>query len=248
VHTALGIEKKRIDKKQAWQNYIEAHFNIVRRMADAKFAQATSWEQMTATHRKWMADYNSQRHWAHKKREDGCHSPAEVLGWQKGTMYPESVLDRILFATRYTRCLDKHGFLRFSHWKFYGERGLAHQPVSVWMYEGTLKVEYQAVVLSKYTVELQDDHKHVGEVRHPRVAETPFRSPQLTLFDLTSDEWLVYWRTPPYSPRRHQRVQGIEQLLLFELVPVEQAVGAAGMHQEQQARPLLHLVSKRKPR
>jgi transposase len=29
VYAALGIEKKRIDKKQAWQNYIEAHFNIM---------------------------------------------------------------------------------------------------------------------------------------------------------------------------------------------------------------------------
>ena len=61
VYKALGIDKKRIDKKQAWQNYIEAHFNIVRRMADAKFAVATSWEQMIATHRKWMTDYNTQR-------------------------------------------------------------------------------------------------------------------------------------------------------------------------------------------
>src|SRR5260370_11614743 len=41
------------------------------------------------------------------------HSPVEVLDWHKGTMYPASVLDRILFATRYTRHLDTHGLLRF---------------------------------------------------------------------------------------------------------------------------------------
>jgi len=45
-------------------------------MADAKFARATSWEEMITTYRKWMQDYNSQRHWAHEKRDDGCHSPA----------------------------------------------------------------------------------------------------------------------------------------------------------------------------
>src|SRR5262249_51928455 len=84
------------------------------------------------------------------------HSPASVIGWHKGTMYPEAVLDRILFATRSTRYLDKHGFVRFSNWKLYGERGLAHQPVAVWVYEGTLKIEYQATTLSKYTVELQE--------------------------------------------------------------------------------------------
>jgi putative transposase len=148
VYKALGIKKERIEKRQAWQNYIESHFNIFRRMAGAKFAVATSWEQALLAHRKWMQDYNHQRHWGHEKREDGCHSPAEVIGWHKGTMYPEAVLDRILFATRSTRYLDKHGFLRFSNWKLYGERGLAHQPVSVWVYDGSLKIEHQAVTLS----------------------------------------------------------------------------------------------------
>jgi putative transposase len=167
VYAALGIRKERIHKGQAWENFIETHFNIVRRMADAKFMLASSWEQMIATHRKWMQDYNSQRHWAHEKREDGCHSPAEVLGWHKGTMYPQEFLDRILFATRYTRQLDTHGFLRFQNWKLYGERGLAHKPVTVWVYEGTLKVEYKAVTLSKYSVELQEDHKHLRQVSNP---------------------------------------------------------------------------------
>lgn len=70
VYAALSIEKLRIDPRQAWQNLIEAHFNIVRRMADAKFARATSWEEMLTIHRTWMRDYNVQRHWAHEKRED----------------------------------------------------------------------------------------------------------------------------------------------------------------------------------
>ena len=133
VYAALGIEKLRIEKRQAWQNYVETHFNIARKMADAKFAQARSWEELLAVHRSFVNDYNVQRHWAHEKREDGCHSPAQVLSWHKGTVYPESVLNRILFATRYTRHLDRHGYIRFQDWKLYGERGLAYQPVNVWI-------------------------------------------------------------------------------------------------------------------
>ena len=76
---------------------------------------------------------------AHEKREDGCHSPAQVLDWHKGTVYPEPVLNRILFATRYTRHLDRHGYIRFQDWRLYGERGLAHQPVNVWVYDDTRK-------------------------------------------------------------------------------------------------------------
>lgn len=246
VYKALGITKERIENRQAWQNYIETHFNIFRRMADAKFAVATSWEQALEIHRKWMLDYNHQRHWAHEKREDGCHSPAEVIGWHKGTMYPEAVLDRILFATRYTRCLDKHGFLRFSNWKFYGERGLAHQPVAVWVYEETLKIEYQATTLSKYTVELQEDRRHVREVSNPRLADTPFRSPQLTLIDLSPGEWLLYWRTPTSAPaRRKRQVPGIVQLPLFDVPAQEKAAGANGEDDITQPHPFLHVVPKR---
>jgi hypothetical protein len=74
VYAALGIEKLRIEKRQAWQNYVETHFNIARKMADAKFAQARSWEEMLTIHRSFVNNYNVQRHWAHEKREDGCHS------------------------------------------------------------------------------------------------------------------------------------------------------------------------------
>jgi len=89
--------------------------------------------------------------------------------------------------------------VRIQDWRLYGERGLAHQPVTVWVYEGTLKLEYQAVTLTKYRVELYDDRKHIKEVSNPRVAETVFRAPQLTLFDLGSDEWLLYWKAPSYA-------------------------------------------------
>jgi putative transposase len=248
VYAALGIRKERIEKRQAWQNYIELHFNIARRMSDAKFAKATSWEEVLAVHRRFVHDYNTQRHWAHEKREDGKHSPAQVLGSHTGTMYPAEFLDRILFATRYTRRLDKNGFLRFQNWKLYGERGLAKAPVTVWIYDGSLKVEHQAVTLSTYTVELQDDRKHLQAVSHPRLLRTPFRSPQLALFDLGPGEWLLDWRTPEYAPRsRKRRVAGIVQLPLFDPEPRDLAVGAEAEDTATGRRPHLHLVGEQTP-
>jgi putative transposase len=247
VYAALGIRKERIEPGQAWQNYVEAHFNIVRKMADAKFARARSWEEMITIHRRWMHDYNVQRHWAHESREDGCHSPAAVLGGQKGKVYPESVLSRILFATRYVRHLDKHGFLRFADWKFYGERGLPRAKVMIWIYEGSLKVEHQAVTLSEYEVSMLDDHKHVQAVRSARTHQTPFRSPQLTLFDLDQGGWLLYWKTPAQSrPRRKHHVEGIVQLPLFEVLPRKLAVGADFGHGVARPHTFLHLA--REPR
>jgi hypothetical protein len=142
-------------------------------------------------------------------------------------MVEDDILNRILFATRYTRYLDRHGFIRFQDWRLYGERGLAHHKVSVWVYEGTLKLEYQALTLSKYRVELQEDRKHLTSVDHPRLAETVFRSPQLTLFDLGPDEWILFWKTQPYARRSRKRLaSGIIQPVLLEIPVQEKAAGA----------------------
>ncbi len=167
---------------------------------------------------------------------------SSAIGWHKGTMVPEETLNRILFATRYTRKLDRHGYIRFQDWRLYGEQGLAHQPVTVWVYEGTLKLEYQAVTLSKYRVELHDDRRHLKQVSNPRVAETVFRSPQLTLFDLGPDEWLLYWKAPSYA-LRSPRPPGskVTQLALFEIPAQQKAAGAEA------AAPFIRLVSFSQP-
>ena len=207
-------------------------------MADVKFARARSWEEMTAIHRQWMYNYNVQRHFAHEKRENDCHSPAAVLGGQKGRVYPESVLSRILFATRYVRWLDKHGFLRYQDWKFYGERDLAKEKVTIWIYEGSLRVEKEVSMLN--------DHKHVQVVRSARSHETPFHSPQLTLFDLGPDGWILYWKTPEQVPRRNvHSVEGITQLPLFETQLLEKAVGADAGSGATRSRTHLHLLRER---
>jgi transposase len=243
VYAALGIRKERIEPQQAWQNLIEAHFNTVRKMADAKFARACTWEEMITIHRKWMQDFNSQRHFAHEKREDGLHSPAAVLGDQKGRVYPEAVLSRILFASRYVRHLDKNGYLRYQNWKFYGERGLARVKVTVWIYEGSLKIEHQAVTLSQYEVKLQEDRKHLHTVSHPRAHVTPFRSPQLTLFDLGPDGWVMYWKTPDQPKVRNlRREQDIVQLSLFGSESLASAVGSETASQSGGPRPHLRLL------
>jgi len=74
-------------------------------------------------------------------------------------------------------------------------------------------------------------------VSNPRVAETVFRSPQLTLFDLGPDEWLLYWRMPSYAPR-HRRQPGskVIQLAQFEIPVQEKAAGAEA------ASPFLRLM------
>jgi len=102
IYGALGIEKLEIEKRQAWQNYIESVFNVQRRMGDWYFETAKSWEDLIAAHQKWVLDYNFQKHLAHEKREDGRHSPAEVLGWKSGCSQGECSLSPNLRGTEHS--------------------------------------------------------------------------------------------------------------------------------------------------
>jgi hypothetical protein len=143
-----------------------------------------------------------EHHYAHRARQDGRHSPADVLRGVLGRTYPEEVLSRALYATQFTRHLDRHGYLKFKHWRFFGENGLAGEEVSVWVYENTLKVEHQATTLSLYSVRLSPDQQQITEVKNARRLETHFRSPQLDLWQLSETEWVLALRRPEPAARK----------------------------------------------
>jgi putative transposase len=182
IYDSLAIQKERIEPGAPWQNYAETLFSIQRRLANYGFSKATTWPEMVSEHQKWMRNYNIEHHFAHRERQDGRHSPDDVLRGVLGRTYPEPVLDRILYATCFTRYPDRYGYVRFRNWRLFGENGLAGEEVSMWVYEGQIKIEYQETPLSIFTVTFQPDHKHIAEVKNPRRIETHFRSPQLELW------------------------------------------------------------------
>ena len=198
----LGIRKERIEAGAPWQNYAETLFSIQRRLADHAFSKACMWPEMQQAHQTWWHNYNAEHHYAHRERQDGRHSPTEVLRGVLGRTYPEEVLSRALYATRFTRHLDRHGYLKFKHWQFFGENGLTGEEVSVWVYEDTLKVEHQATTLSLYSVHLSSDQRQITKVKNARRLETHFRSPQLDLWQISDTEWLLALRRPEPSPRK----------------------------------------------
>jgi transposase len=204
LYDMLGIRKERIDPGEPWQNYAETLFSVQRRLGDHAFSNARTWAEMQQAHQTWWKNYNSEHHYAHRARQDGRHSPDAVLRGVLGRTIPEEVLSRALYATQFTRHLDKHGYVRFKHWKFFGENGLAGEEVSVWVYENTLKVEHQATTLSLYSVRLSPDQQQITEVKNARRLETHFRSPQLDLWQLSDTEWLLALRRPEPGVRKKQ--------------------------------------------
>lgn len=218
LYDMLGIRKERIDPGEPWQNYAETLFSIQKRLADHAFSNARTWPEIKPPHQTWWTNYNAEHHYAHRERQDGRHSPEAVLRGVLGRTYPEEVLSRALYATQFTRHLDRQGYLRFKHWRFFGENGLAGEEVSVWVYEDTLKVEHQATTLSLYSVRLSPDRASITEVANARRLETHFRSPQLDLWQLSDTEWLLALRRPEPVKRKKQGkiVPLARQLLLPE--------------------------------
>ena len=204
LYDMLGIRRERIEAGKPWQNYAETLFSIQRRMADYGFSNARTWPEMLSEHQKWWNHYNREHHFAHRARQNGWHSPQDVLRGVLGRTYPEVVLSRVLYATQFTRHLDKHGYVRFRNWRFFGEDGLAGEEVSVWVYEEMLKVEYQTTALALYSLTFQPDHEQIAEVTQARRIQTPFRSPQLALWQLTETEWLLALHHPDPAPRRNR--------------------------------------------
>jgi transposase len=219
LYDLLGIRKERIDPGQPWQDFAETLFSIQRRLADHAFSNARTWPEIQQAHQTWWNNYNIEKHYAHRERQDGRHSPEAVLRGMLGRTIPEEVLSRALYATQFTRQIDRHGYVRFKHWKFFGENGLpAGEDVSVWVYENTLKVEHQATTLSLYAVRLSSDQREITEVKNARRLETHFRSPQLDLWRISDTEWLLALRRPAPVARKKlgKVVVQAEQLVLPE--------------------------------
>jgi hypothetical protein len=178
-----------------------------------------TWEEAKAVHARWMNDHNYQAHWAHRAREDGRLSPAEVLGWVRGRQWDPERVHRVFYTRRSLRRLDAHGCVRFRHWRLYGELGLARKTATLWLYDETLTLEFANTPLSQFTVSYQPDRTHFRRITEPRLFETQYRSAQLPLWERGAVVWHLVQRLPAYDPRQRPRldVRAAQQLPLFPL-------------------------------
>ena len=217
IYEALGIEKEQIERGKPWQSYVETTFNIQRRMADFHFEGAESWPELVEAHARWLADYNAQKHWAHRERADGRSSPEKVLGWLTGIRYRDEDLERAFFSTRHARRLDALGYARFRHWRLYAEEALAGREAALWLEPETLTMEYAGETLSRYEVRRSPDSPELRGIGKATMFETSIVVHQPRLFDLVEalgeEGWLRALRLADYAPRRPRRPELLQQVL-----------------------------------
>jgi hypothetical protein len=216
IYTQLGVAKHTIDVGKPWQSYIETTFAIQQRMADYHFEQATTWDELQAAHDRWVGEYNHQLHWAHRYRDDGRDTPAEVLDWVCGTIWDPTALQRVFYATRFLRRFDTSGYVRFRHWRLYSQPGLARHAAVVWLYKEHLTISHKTTELAHYTVEYAPDARQLRNVTNAQVYTTQYRSPQLSLWQLGDEEWLRILRLPSHR-RKKQTHLSVVQGQLFTL-------------------------------
>jgi len=202
IYAALAIRKEEIARRQLWQNLIETAFGVQRRMADWVLAQATSWPELLVAHDQWVADDNYQDHFAHRQRRPELRSPQALLHGVCGRLFGPEDLQRVFARTRFGRVVDKAGYIRFRHWRLYGERGLTGDRVAVWLDAEHLTLVFQDEPLAQYRVTYQPARHRLKAVTEERHFETPHRSPQPPLWAWGQDEWLRVLRLPTYAPRR----------------------------------------------
>jgi transposase InsO family protein len=213
---ALEVEPKYIEQGKPWQNLIEAQFKVQLRLADFKFEHAQTFEEMQTLHAAFIETFNTTRHWAHQEREDGRRTPVEVLEWVRGRPVERATLRRLCGEVQFIRMVNRYGFVSVQRFYIYAEPGLSRQRVSIWVYEGDLRIEYQETLLARYRCVYHQRRRRLQNVSAPTLYATPFAAPQLELLELDDTQWIKVQQRVWYR-RARPRLQVIGQLPLLRL-------------------------------
>ena len=212
----LAIEPMHIEQGKPWQNLIEPQCKIQLRLADFTFEQAQTLEDIQHHHAAFIETFNTTRHWAHQDRADGYHRPGEVLGWVKGRMVNATHLRQLFGRVEFLRTVNRYGFVSVQRFSIYAEDGLSRQRVSIWIYEGQLRIAYHQTLLARYRCRYDPRQGRIEEVSDPMFSTTSFASKQIDLIELDDAQWKKVHQRPSrlYSRRRAKLP---EQLLLTDL-------------------------------
>jgi putative transposase len=213
---ALDIEPLHIEQGKPWQNMIEAQFKVQLRLADFHFEQAQTLEDVQNQHAAFIETFNTTPHWAHRTGADGHRTPVEVLGWLRGRVVEPQRLRELFGRTELLRTVNRYGFVSVQRFYLYAENGLSRQRVSIWIYEGQLRIEYHQTLLARYRCIYDRKHGQLHDVNEPILYTTPFASPQLELIELDDEQWRKFQRRPLRNYTRHIAMLP-EQLSLLDL-------------------------------
>jgi hypothetical protein len=206
-------------KGESYQNLVETHFNIQRRLYDYQFSFARTPAELDQRHQAFIQTYNTTAHQGLLKDGRLPPIPIEVLGAAKGRMYAPDELARRFSHALFPRRTNQHGCVTLHSYHFYIEEGLPLTRVLLWVSGEQLRAMFEGVVLAEYHCHYDWRDRQVTDIRAGVFQATRFASPQGRLIPLTPHDAVVVYRAR--SPRRQaSRVPPAPQMLLFEVVPI----------------------------
>ena len=218
--TRLHLAHETIEstRGESYQNLMETHFNIQRRLYDYQFSLARSPLDLEQRHQACIRTDNTTAHQGLLKARRLPPIPAEVLGAATGRLYAPEELARAFAQAVFPRTTNRYGCVTLHGYHFYVEEGLPHTQVWLWVYDAQLRAVFDDVVLAEYRCHY-GRHKHqVADIRTGVFYPTRLASPQLPLIPLTPQESLVVYH--PRAPRhRASHPTSMRQIGLFEVVP-----------------------------
>jgi transposase len=217
VNRRLLINHEMYERGHPWQNLIESQFGIQARLGEYHWERCRSIDEAVEFHHQLIRDHNRLQHFAHIKRNDQKRAPLEVLGQAKGRTVDAATLHRAFSRQAWRRKTDERGFVRVNRWKIYVEEGLPRTPVQITYWDGKLRAEYNAQLLTEYRCRWDNAAQRPKHISHPQPHLHPFISPQPMLFDPL---WLrdpVEGESP--QPRPLKRAAGGAQQLRLYLGP-----------------------------
>ncbi len=183
------------------------------RLADFKFEQANTVDEIQRLHAAFIETFNTTRHGAHQDRADHRWTPVDVLGWVRGRAVDAERLRSLFGRVQFLRTVNPYGFVSIQRFYIYAEQGLSRQRVAVWIYEGQLRIEYRETLVARYCCAYDQRQKRLREVSHPMLYHTVFASPQLELIELDDAQWIKVQQRS--FARRTKRITAIGEQLAF---------------------------------
>ena len=220
VLARLQIRHETIEstKGESYQNLMETHFNIQRRLYDYQFSLTTTPAAFEQVHQTFIATYNTTAHQGLLNDRFDPPIPLQVLGEATGRRYSTEELNRHFAHELFPRTTNRHGCVTLHHYHFYVEQGLPTTPVLLWLSGDQLRAVFDNVVIADYHCHYDWRSRHVTNIRDGVFYRTRYASPQGALIPLTPQESRVLYRPPPGRRRRLQPFPA-QQLLLFEWIP-----------------------------
>jgi transposase len=220
VLTRLQIHHETIEstKGESYQNLMETHFNIQRRLYDDQFSLTTTPAAFEQAHHAFMATYNTTAHQGLLNDRFDPPIPLQVLGEATGRRYSAEALNRHFAHDLFPRTTNPYGCVTLHHSHFSVEQGLPTTPVLLWLSGDQLRAVFDNVVVAEYRCHYDWRSRHVTNIRDGVFYPTRYASSQGALLPFNPRESLVLYR-PRSGRRRARQASSTQQLRLFEWMP-----------------------------